>query len=66
MDPQLDNLFRFLKESGLGQKESFEDIGQMADVELVVEVDGCLPEGTHNQSVQLQSGLDDQGTLFLH
>ena len=55
-----------MEEGRLGQEETFEYVGQVPDVEFVMEVDGGLPEGGDDLGVHLEGGLDDHGTLFLH
>lgn len=44
MDPESDELVRFLELSWLGQEQTLEDVCQMPDIELIMEVDGCFSE----------------------
>jgi len=44
MDPQFDQQIGLLDGFNLRNKQALENIGQVAHVELVVEVDSCLTE----------------------
>jgi len=59
VDPQFDKHVGFLDAILSGDKETLEDVGQVTDVELVVEVLSGLTEGTLDITVQLEGGLDD-------
>lgn len=59
VDPELNEVLRSLDGLLLGSKETLEDIGQMPNVELVMEVSSCLLEQSSSILMNLKSGLDD-------
>lgn len=59
VNPQFDEHVRFLDSILFGDEETLENVGQVTDVELVMEVNGSLSECALNFRVQLESGLDD-------
>ena len=65
MDPQLDELVGLTDGLGLRIEETLEHVGQVADIELVVEVLSGLAEGTSHLSVEVQGRLDDELYLLM-
>ena len=65
MNPQLDQVVWLLDGLWLGSQQTLEDVGQMPDIELVVEVHCSLPEVSLDLSVQSQCCLDNRHDLLL-
>jgi len=65
MDPQFDQQIGLLDGFNLRNQQALENIGQVAHVELVVEVDSCLTERSNDVTMQLESALDDWSYQFL-
>lgn len=65
MDPKLNEVVWFLDGFDLGYEETLENVGQVSHIELVVEVNGSLPEVSLYFSMQCQSSFDDRHNLFL-
>lgn len=63
--PKLDKGVWGLDGLSSGLENTLEDVGQVSDVELVVEVLGSLSEGSLNLSVKSQGSLDDLWNKFL-
>jgi len=57
--PQLDKLIWLLDGLGFSNEQTLENVGQVAHVELIVEVQGSLTESLFNLAVNGQSRLDD-------
>ena len=59
MDPQFNQIIRFFDSLWLGYEQSLEDVGQVSHIELIMEVDGSLPEVPFHLSVQVKCCLDN-------
>ena len=57
MEPQVRKLLGRTKLLRIRYKETLEHIGDMPDIELVMEVCGCLAELLTDRGVQSESGL---------
>mmetsp|Transcript_146757 Transcript_146757/g.471071 ORF Transcript_146757/g.471071 Transcript_146757/m.471071 type:complete len:738 (-) Transcript_146757:5257-7470(-) len=64
VDPEQDKLLRVVELGGLGRQQTCKDAAHVPDVELVVEVGSCLPEGGNDHAVQAERSLDDTGDLL--
>ena len=65
MHPELDEVVWFNDSFLLGLKKSLEDIGQVTNIELIMEVLGSLSEWSFDLSMELQGTLDDWTNLLL-
>jgi hypothetical protein len=54
MHPKFDEVVGFLDGLGLGSEQTLEYVGEMSDIELIMEVDGGLLEGTLHFLMQVQ------------
>jgi hypothetical protein len=63
--PQSDEVVGLLDCLLLGSEETLEDIGQVPNIELIMEVLGGLPEVSLHFCEQLQSTLDNWTDLLL-
>mmetsp|Transcript_39915 Transcript_39915/g.120573 ORF Transcript_39915/g.120573 Transcript_39915/m.120573 type:complete len:351 (+) Transcript_39915:4043-5095(+) len=66
MDPQEHELLRVRKLRRLRGQEASEHAAHVPDIELVMEVGRCFPEGGHDGLVQAQSRLDDARHVLGH
>lgn len=65
MNPESDQLFGILELSSPGNQKSGENIGNMSDIEFIMEIDGSFSESGDHISMDEQSSLNDRGNLFL-
>jgi hypothetical protein len=65
MDPQLDQVIRFLNSFWFSNEKTLEDVSQVSNVEFVVEVLSCLSEVSLNFGMEVKSSLDDRNDLIL-
>jgi hypothetical protein len=65
VNPQLYELVGLTDGLGLRIEETLEHVGQVADIELVVEVLSGLAEGTSHLRVEVQGRLDDELYLLM-
>ena len=66
MNPHLDEVIRFLDRFDLSNQETLEDIGQVSNVELIVEIHCSLTEIFLNFTVKSQCSLNDGHNLLLY
>lgn len=66
MDPKLNHLFRLLEFWGIGKKKSLENVGQVPQVELIVEVNSSFSEGTNDILMEDQSWPDNKRSQLLN
>jgi hypothetical protein len=66
MYPYPDDLITLLELEGISQEQALEYVGNVTQVELIVEVDCSFTEIADDEHVQLEGGLDDGWALLLN
>ena len=59
MHPKFDEVVGFLDGLLLGSEQTLEYVGEMSDIELIMEVLGSFSEFELNVTEQLEGGLDN-------
>jgi hypothetical protein len=59
MHPKFDEVVGLLDGLGLGSEQTLEYVGEMSDIELIMEVLGSFSEFELNVTEQLEGGLDN-------